>query len=657
MYRGLVIIVDREESSAEPPRHGTRDDSEATADETQSLPARWLGASTVAVACWILGSAVAVVVVKAFDLNPLTVRGSVLPIAMGAVAGAVVLPLVLRWQSDRIVGAVAGLYAAWIGMVQLSALHGTPFAQIGEHNGDWIRLLGLANRLSTVWGSADAYLPGVPSEYPPLYPWVVGHLADLLNRPTWTMLKPVQITVLSATVVVAFVLWNRLVSAPVALAMAAFAPAVFTWGYKDYEIITLGALVPYLLATFADRPRSKGGMHWLPAGIIGGLFATTYVGYLLFASGSVLALIGARLLRPNRGRYLLHVLGVLVTAAVVASWYLGPLAIAYLTQPRQQISDTYPSNSIASDPVPTLSGQPAVFVILGVLGLVGMLWYRRRTWWAQPILLMLGGVAAYWGISMLSEVFSGHTLFLPKAPRLVNMILIVSGVLTVAQAGPPLIRRYGPRAGPTLVRSASIGAVTLLIFVGGITCWQAWTPGVPRGFVDFTGPSHVTINGATKAHLELLPNGQAPQFTPSSRAQYSGALPLMPADLINRDVEQRLGPDARPMSLSADARIYMYVHWYGYLQGNGYASSSLELFNDRVDELRRLAAITDPTTFAKASAHTRFGGIDVFLLRKAPGKWRYGDGIEFAPSAFSGGAFEIVDHIPSGLVLAIRRPG
>lgn len=620
------------------------------------MSATWSGASTVAVSCWILGSALAVVVVKAVDLNPLTVRGAVLPIAMAVVASAVVLPVAVRWPSDRMAGAVAGLYAAWLALVQLSALHGTPFAQIGEHNGDWIRLTGLANRLSTVWGSADAYLPGVPSEYPPLYPWVVGHLADVVNRPAWALVKPVQIVVLSATVVVAFVLWRRLVSAPIALAMAVVAPAVFSLGYKDYEIITLGAFVPYVLVTFADRPHSKdGGLHWLPAGIIGGLFATTYVGYLLFGSAGVLALIVARLLRPDRRRYLLHLVGVMVTAAVVASWYLVPLVIAYLTRPREQLSDTYPSDTIASNPV--LLDEPMVFVILALIGLAGLFWYRRREWWAESILLLFGGIAAYWGISMLSTVFSGHTLFLPKAPRMISMVLIVAGVLTVSQATRPLAGRLAPDVPRSVARSASIGGLVLLLLVGGSTCWQAWTPGEPRGFVDYRAPQDVTINAATKAHLETLPNGRTTQFTPDDRLEYSGALAVMPADIISQDVQTRLGPAARPMSLSVDARIYMYVHWYGYLQGNRYASSSLAQFDDRLNEVRRLSAITDPKAFASASAHTRFGGIDVFLLRKRDGRWESVDGVDFAPGAFRGGAFDIVDNLPSSLVLAIRRPG
>lgn len=109
------------------------------------------------------------------------------------------------------------------------------------------------------------------------------------------------------------------------------------------------------------------------------------------------------------------------------------------------------------------------------------------------------------------------------------------------------------------------------------------------------------------------------------------------------------------MSLSVDLRIYMYVHWYCYTQGSAIASNSLEQFPARKQELRRLSAITEPKSFADASAHTRFGGIDVFLLRDRAGRWWSVDGISFAPRAFRGGAFDIVDNLPSHLVLAIRR--
>lgn len=613
--------------------------------------ASFTGASAVAVLCWVLGTGLALAAVRLADLNPLTIRGAVLPIALAAVAGAVILPVVVRWPSERVIGAVAGLYAAWIALVQISALHGTPFAQLGVANLDPVRLTALANRLSTTWGSSDAFLPGVPSEYPPLYPWVVGHLADVLQRPVWMMMKPAQIVVISAAVVAAFALWRRLVGAPVALAMAAVAPSVFTWGFKEYEILTLAVFVPYLLATFTDRSRSEGGLHWLPAGIIGGLFAATYVGYLLFGSAGVVALIAARLVRPDRRRYLLHLLGVLVTAAVVASWYLLPLTIAYLTRPRNQLSDTYLGPTTALYPVPIGTFVPVVFRVLMLIGLVGLVWYCGRAWWAEPVLLVLGGVALYWGVSLLSTVLTGHTYFLPKSSRMVNMILIVAGVLTISRAAAPLFRRPTMRS-----RSVAVVAVGFLIMIAGLNCWEAWTPGTPRGFADVVKqPDRLQPNSATKAHLEILPDGRKPRFAPKHLASYPDSSPVMPAEIISREVDRRLGPDARPMSLSADARIYMYVHWYCYTQGSSIASSSLEQFPARKHELQRLSTITDPTAFSNASAHTRFGGIDVFLLRNRAGRWWSVDKISFAPSAFRGGAFDIVDNLPSHLVLAIRR--
>lgn len=622
------------------------------------LPRIRVGASTIAVLCWLVGMVLAVVIVRAIDLDPLTLRGAVLPIPMAVVAAAVMLGLAARWPTDRVTGAVAGLYAAWLALVQISALHGTPFAQRGVHNNDWVRLASLANRLSTSWGSADAYLPGVPSEYPPLYPWIVGHLADILQQPAWVMMKPVQIMVLSGTVVAAFALWNRLIPAPMALAIAAVAPAIFTWPYKDYEIITLGIFVPYLLATFTDRPRSRGGLHWLPAGIIGGLVALTYIGYVLFGSGAVVALVIARLLRPDRRRYLLHLAGVVVTAAVVTSWYLVPLLHAYLTRTRTQLSDTYPNRAIADEPVPTPFLEPTLFGVLALAGLVGLFWYRRREWWAQPILLIFGGIVLYWAASLLSTVLTGHTYFLPKAPRMMSTILIVAGLLTVARAAGPLVSRLLPAVPGSMARGAAIGGLSLVLLVSGLTCWEAWTPGDPRGFVDTTRtPDGVVPNTATKAHLDTLPDGRPTRFAPERRLEYSGALPALPATTIRSEVERRLGPDARPMTLSVDSRMYLYVHWYCYLEGSAYASSSLERFWDRYRELRRLSAITDPKAFADASAHTRFGGIDVFILRKRDGRLWSVYGVNFSPDAFRGGAFDMVDNLPGDLVLAIRHQG
>src|SRR3954454_18807988 len=243
-----------------------------------------------AVLTWAIATPVALLLVRRLDLDPFSVAGVVMPVAVGAVGAAVVLALVLRRQSDLLIGVSAGGYAAWIGLTLSTALHGTPFGY-GQMLGDSGRLVAQATKNMSTWSSADAFVRGLPTEYPPLYPWIVGHVANLVGRPAWMLFGEMQLFVMTVTIVIASLLWRRLASAPVAFAIVGIAPAVFSEPSKDYEFIALIVFVPWVLATFAGLTRERGGMHWLPAGIIGGLLVLTYQGFLLYAAAGLLVML------------------------------------------------------------------------------------------------------------------------------------------------------------------------------------------------------------------------------------------------------------------------------------------------------------------------------------------------------------------------------
>ncbi|MBB3053382.1 hypothetical protein FHS23_004431 [Prauserella isguenensis] len=645
---GADVNTDADEKDLDAP--GPRQPAGGVTRRVARRIGRRIGPSTTAIAGYVAMMALSWLLVEVAGLSPLTLRGAVTPIAAGAVVAVIAIALAIRFASDRLAGAVAGLYAGWIGLVLINALHGTPFGHNELHNWDTVRMSALANRLTTTWRSTDAFLPGLPSEYPVLYPWLVARASELLDRPTWSLVGGMEILFISASALVAFLLWRRLTTPPVALAMAAVAPVVFMHGHKSYEILTLAVFVPWALATFAGLSRERGGLHWLPAGVIGGLFVCTYTGYLVFGAAGGLAIIAARLLRPNRKPYLLHLLGVLVTSVVVSSWYVVPLVWAYLTKTRNVVSDTYPNIVIGEDPVPLPFLEVTPIGLLTLVGLFGLFWYRKREWWALPMLLLLGGIYLYWAVYMVQLVGNGHTGFLVKIPRMVTMVLVTAGVLTLVRAAKPLAERF--RLVPP--RSVGVAALAVLLVSSGLLAWDKWTPGNPKGFADAepqVQQSQLEPNPALHAHMQPGPDGEPSRFVPRDLV----ATP-MPADRIAAEVEARLGPDARPMSLSTDMRLYAYELWWGYLQRGHYSANSLMRYTDRSAELEKLEAITDPERFAAASADTRFGGIDVFVLRKDDGGWYFNNRVTFDPASFRGGAFDIVDDLPAGLVLAVRNP-
>ena len=141
--------------------------------------------------------------------NPFDLRTAMIPVAVGAVVLVVTAVVTRRWQAEVVSGLAAGLFAGWVAFTMRVALHGTPFGPAGL-GGDAGRMAAMANRYTTTWRSSDGIVPTVPSHYPPLFPWVVGHTAALLHMPAWQLLGSAETIAMSAAVVAGFALWRRL---------------------------------------------------------------------------------------------------------------------------------------------------------------------------------------------------------------------------------------------------------------------------------------------------------------------------------------------------------------------------------------------------------------------------------------------------------------
>jgi hypothetical protein len=110
----------------------------------------------------------------------------------------------------------------------------------------------------------------------------------------------------------------------------------------------------------------------------------------------------------------------------------------------------------------------------------------------------------------------------------------------------------------------------------------------------------------------------------------------LPAEPVERAVEGVLGEGARPRTLSYAEKLFAFLPWPGYI------------------------AVDRGSAFARASARTRFGPIDVFVLRRdASGLvWRplrFPGELRFQPRQFDPGSFVLVDDLPENTVIAIRR--
>ncbi|MBC6464776.1 arabinofuranosyltransferase [Actinomadura alba] len=593
---------------------------------------------------------------SALDLNPFRQAGADVPLVLGGFAAVATAALALWRRSPAVTGAAAGLFAAWTVLLLRTAWHGTPFPSEGVF-GDTGRLAAMATRYTVTSASSDGIVAGVPSEYPPLYPWLIGKAAVLLDVEAWRLLAPAAILVVSASIVIGFALWSRLTTPAAALAISALGLVIFGKPDKAYEVVALAIVIPMLLLTVASPAR--GRMHWLPAGVIGGLMALTYYAYLAFAVLGVLALVWLTWrAESDRRAYAFYLGRIAAVMLVVTSWYLVPYVWAML-RGGQQVADMFQSSLISLNPLPFLEMTP--LGVAQLIGLAGLLWLRSSVWWAPPLLAIVLGTYGYYLISLARYVTTTHTGLFYYAFPLISACLLTAAVLTVVHAGPALARRVATPVPP----GTGVAVMSIVLVFAGYTYWHTnmpvvrWTAkATGGGRIDFAA-GELSNSNAAHAHNQPFPNGSRPRF--SADAAGDRRWPWFPVEPVQRAVEGTLGEGARPNTLSYDEELFAFLPWRGYIGTDRNASYGPVRWDDRYAELTELAKITDPAAFAQASARTEFGPIDVFILHreKTDLVWRplrLPTVLRFQPQQFDAKTFVLVDDLPEDTVVAIRRP-
>jgi hypothetical protein len=611
-----------------------------------------LNPSLTAVLAWLVCLPPAFAVAALPSADPFRLRTAMIPVII-AVAGVVVMGIAAwRWPADMVSGIAAGLLGGWAAFTLRLALHGTPYGFDGL-GGDAGRMAAMADRYAHALRSSDGMVPSVPSHYPPLFPWLVGRTAALVHVPAWRLLGPGEAITLSFAVVAGFVLWRLLVPGPLALALTLPVLLSFTLPEKAYEILALVVVTPWVLATFGQPPRGRR-LHWLPAGLIGGLCVVLYWAFIMYGALGIVALTAFTWrASAQRAQYARHVALTVVVALVVAAWYLVPYAGWAFLHGSSQVDDLYQGGGISDSPLPFLAMTP--LSVLELIGLAGMVWWRGRMWWGKPLLLLTGSAYAYWLICLAMFTVSGHTALLQDTPRMIEPLLAAAGILTIVQVSPDIARRISARNVPAGLPTI---ALCLLVLWTAVVSWQAWMPGGPATASGLYEPAvSTTPNEATNAFTTALPDGSYPSFGPVSLRQ-----PWFPVDPIEADVRSVLGPSASPVTLSASEELFAYVNWPGYIGVAMAAAGTNTDWPARHAALQRLSRVTGPAAFADASAHTPFGPIDVFILQGGSKHWTWAPtdssagAISFSPAQFSRRTFTVFTGLPGHIVVAVRRP-
>ena len=604
---------------------------------------------TACLVAWIVTALLGYGIVRLWNVNPLTVQGVTMPLSIGTGGALILTGLAWRFRSDWIIGIGAGAYAGWATTTVAAALNGTPYGY-GNLIGDAGRMSALVTHFTKTWHNTDASDPSLPSEYPPLYPMLVGRVAAILGRPGWTMLGKAQEVLIGAVVVAAFVLWLRLVHPALALAIAVVFPPALAEPSKVNEILALVVLIPTLLGTFVP-PRTGKRLNPVVAGVITGLMVPWFPNLLIVSIFGVIAVICYGWWRSaERRSYLVRVAITVGVAFVLASWYIIPLVHGYLTGHPEVVADQYLTSSLAVDPLRLFTTSMDLFNVLSVIGIVGTVLLIRRAWWAPPLTLFLVGTQVFRVVLLARLTSTGHAFVLFYSRYLATYTTMVAGLLVVSRLIVWLMRRAQSwERGATLaLRPTVVVAVAAFVSVAGFTAWTMWAPS-PRGLnnrvTDTTGSGR---NLATLAHAELLPDGRRVKMSTHVTSHE------FPTNKVIDTVRATLGKNANPIVLCYDQRLFAFEPWRDWLPPSRTSSNALVRWDTRFALLQRLSTITDPVAFAEATDHTEFGAIDVFVLRSGGSYWTSTDGIHFQLNQFSDPSFVITRLTPT-LLIVVRR--
>ncbi len=588
-------------------------------------------ATLAAVVTWLVALPMGILFVRSVNLDPFKLEGAVAPLAYGLAAGLVIGLLSLRLHSDVISGVGAGLFSAWSGWAIAANLIGTPYGY-GSMGGDAGRMSALVTHFSTTWLPSDAADPNLPTEYPPLYPMLIGRVAAWSGREAWGLLGTFQALFVSLALLAGFLMWRRLVPAPVALALSATVLIGLNEPSKGNEILALAVFIPWLLASFAP-PAGTRALNPVVAGIIGGVMVPLYPNFLMSSLLGIGLLLLVRWRSSEEPRaYLVHAITVVAVSAVLSSWYLGPLIVQYAGGNQQVVADLFKSGSVLNQ---SIAGSGSVLLFgLQVIGMVGVVVLWNRAIWARALGLLFVGIQIARALMLLRFAFTGHHFLLLYLPYVLRYMAAAAGVLALWELwqvrGAGLLARL--RSPQRLAGAVAVGAVVAVV---GAQAWQTWLPQPAGGRNKQGGAVSDAVSLATLAHAEYLPNGKAPRY----RALTMN--PAFPANAIISAIDAGLGADTDAVVLSSDQRLFSFKAFRNYLPPRRESSNAATRWDDRKLVVDSFARIAEPATLARALSGTEFGPVDALVLNRKDDNTYTWNRLEFPADAFKSPEFSV----------------
>ncbi|HME49016.1 galactan 5-O-arabinofuranosyltransferase [Mycobacterium sp.] len=434
---------------------------------------------------------------------------------------------------------------------------------------------------------------GLPPYYPPGWFWIGGRASTLTGTPAWEMFKPWAITSITIAIVVAFVLWQRMIRFDHALIVTT-ATAATTLAYASTEpyAAMITVLLPPVLVLAWSGLRGAGRSAVVGVGVFLGVAALWYTllpAYTAFtvAVMALTAAVARRRHDPWAPLLRLVVIGAIAAAIALIGWLPYLLAAVKRSPAESGTAQHYLPVDGAQLSFPMLH-----FTLLGALCMVGTIWLvvRARTS-TRAAALAIGVLTVYvWSLLSMLTTLAGTTLLSFRLQPTLTVLLSAAGAFGFVEGALALARRYDPAVGRRIVVAAGVLGV-----IGALTFSQD-IPDVLR--------SDIVV-----AYTDTDGNGQrADRRPPGAETYYSQ---------IDAKIRQVTGePRDKTVVLTADYSFLSYYPYWGFQGLTPHYANPLAQFDQRAAAIRSWSALKSPDQFIAALDSLPWQPPTVFLMRR-----------------------------------------
>jgi galactan 5-O-arabinofuranosyltransferase len=438
---------------------------------------------------------------------------------------------------------------------------------------------------------------GLPPFYPPGWFWIGGRVAALTGTPAWQMFKPWAITSITIAVVIAFVLWARMIRFEYAL-IVTIATAAAALAYSPAEpyaavlVVLLPAVLVLAWSGLRGEARSGGWAAVVGVGVFLGFAALFYTLLVAYSAFTLALMAVAAAVAARTGRWWDPLMRLAVIAAVAGAIAL----VGWLPYLIAAISGSPANTGTAQHYLPADGAQLSFpmlhFTLLGALCMVGTLWLviRARTS-TRAGALAIGVLAVYaWSLLSMLTTLARTTLLSYRLQPTLTVLLTAAGVFGFVEATLALAARYRAGMGRRIVVAAgALGFIGAMMFSQDIP--NVLKPDLFIAYTDTDGSGH-----------------RADRRPPGAESYYTQ---------IDAKIRAATGkPADQTVVLTADYSFLSYYPYWGFQGLTSHYANPLAQFDKRAAAIQGWSRLTTAAQFIAALDALPWRPPTVFLMRR-----------------------------------------